>query len=108
RRQVERLLKALLPSLQAGELDAGVAVRGPKGGQFPVVGGVKLKEGAALGQTLRDLAKEALQGAPEAVRSKVHLDVAKVGGATVHRLDVQDQFDAKARKVFGDNPLFVA
>src|SRR5262249_34905367 len=44
--------------------------------------------------------------APE--KALIHLDAEKVGDVNIHRIDAQSKYDAEAKKVFGDNPLYVA
>jgi hypothetical protein len=105
RMQQELIYKALSPTLKAGELDAAVSVRGPKENKhYTVVAGVKLKEGKAVEETFRDLLKDV----PRAERDKIKLDAETTGSAKIHRLDVQEAYDADARQRLGDNPVYVA
>src|SRR5262249_50818898 len=104
RRQAEAFLKALTPTLKSGEIDAAVSLRGPQNDHYGVIIGVKLKEGDRLDQTLRDL----LRDLPPNDRAKIKFDAETAGGVKVHRIDVQQSLDAKARQAVGDNPLYVA
>src|SRR5439155_12819837 len=45
---------------------------------------------------------------PEGDRAKVKFDVEKVGGTAIHSLDIGAGLDAKAQKLFGDGPVYVA
>src|SRR5262249_50903753 len=38
----------------------------------------------------------------------IHLDAETAGGVKVHRLDAQKQFDEKSKKLYGDNPAYLA
>jgi hypothetical protein len=105
RMQHELIYKALSPTIQAGELDAAVSLRGPSAGkQYALVAGLKLKDGKAVEDAFRDLVKDV----PRADRDKVQLDAETAKGVKIHRLLVQQAFDANTRRIFGDNPVYVA
>jgi hypothetical protein len=99
-------IKGLEPSLKAGEFDGCVVLQPPSGlGKYhTTVVGVKLKDGAALEKAARDL----VQVLPPDAQGLIHLDAEKVGGIAVHRLDAQKQYDEKTRKLYGDNPAYLA
>jgi hypothetical protein len=99
REQGEKLLKALLPTFKAGELDVGVSIRGPAADKtYTVVGGMKVKDGEGINKAVRDL----VAGLPEDKRKEVHFDAAKAGSVAIHKVDVSDP-DAKTRDAFGPN-----
>jgi hypothetical protein len=106
REQGEKLIKALLPSLKAGELDAGFVIRGPASDHtYTLVGGIKIKDGEDLEKTVRQL----IDGLPEKDRNKVHFDAAKTGEVAIHRLDVADSIDEQGKKLLGPQAeLYVA
>ncbi len=105
RQQAARLLEALAPTFQSGEVDFALSLRGPsKAKRYTVVAGLRVEEGEKLHQTLRDLLKEI----PEGERDRVKLDVEKIAGAAIHALDLGKEFDARGRALFGDGPLYVA
>lgn len=109
RKQAERLLQALAPSIKAGELDGAFSFIGPGDSKhYTLVAAVKLRQGAQLGKTLRELAEDMLKGIPPAERAKVNLDAESAGTVKIHRLDFQATYDAKAKAVFGANPLYFA
>ncbi len=109
RKQAQALLEAAMPTLKAAELDAGLLVGGPgTGGHFHALVGVKLREGERLGQTIREIANTLLPLVPDAERDKIKLDAETAGGIKIHRIDAQSHFDEKARKIFGDHPVYVA
>jgi hypothetical protein len=99
-------IKGLEPSLKAGEFDGCVVLQPPSGaGKFhTTIVGVKLKDGAALEKAVRNL----VPVLPPDVQALVHLDAETVGGVKVHRLDAQKQYDEKTKKVYGDNPAYLA
>jgi hypothetical protein len=117
RKRAEGLLKVLVPTLKAGEIDA--AFNFTKAGAskvYNLVAAVKLKNGGELGKTVRDLAAELLKEVPAAEAAKVKLDADSVEGVKIHRIDVrpsspaaQAKFDEKLKRVFGADPkLYVA
>jgi len=109
RTQAEDLLKVLLPSLKAGELDAAFNFsRSGPDKLYNLVAAVKLKNGDELGKTIRDMAAELLKEIAPAEAAKIKLDADRAQGVAIHRIDVQGKFDDKAKAVFGANPLYVA
>jgi hypothetical protein len=101
----EKLLKALEPTLKTGEADLVFVARGPAGDHtFAFTGGLKLKDGMEVERALREMVKDL----PAEQQALVKWDAETVEGVKVHRLDLQKTYDAKARKVFGDNPVYVA
>jgi hypothetical protein len=98
REQGEKLAQALLPTLKSGELDLGAVLRGPSADKtYTLVGGLKVKDGAALDKAVRQL----VEAQPEDKRKSVHFDAAKVGEVSVHRIDVSGILDADGKKAFG-------
>jgi hypothetical protein len=106
KRQVaEKLYNAILPTLKAGELDAAVELRGPtENKHYAAIAALKLKDGRKLDKVLRDLREQV----PQPERDKIKLDAESAGSVKIHRLDVQQQFDEQAKKLFGDNPIYIA
>jgi hypothetical protein len=101
----KKLLKALEPTIKAGELDVGVALRGPSESKhYTVIVGVKVKDGQAIESAVH----EVLQGLPESEREKVKLNAETAGDIKIHRIDGQKDFDEQHRQIFGDNPFFAA
>lgn len=101
----EQLLNAIKPSLKAGELDGLVQLSGPSsGGNYDLVAALKIKEGAKVAAALRTVAN----ALPAAEKALIHLDAEKAGTVSIHRLDAQSKYDAQAKALFGDNPVYVA
>ena len=101
----ERFLKALAPTLKAGELDAALVIRGPTQGQlYTIVVGVKVKEGEGIDGAVRDLVKII----PPRDRERIKLDADTAGSVKVHRVEAQASYNEDARKTVGDNPLYLA
>jgi hypothetical protein len=99
------LLKAINPTLKSALLDAGFDLRGPNpsSGLYTAVGGVKVKNGENLDKTFRQLVNEL----PEKDRKTVTFDVDKADKVSIHKI-VPDQLDKDSRRLFGDNPLYLA
>jgi hypothetical protein len=103
--QLEKVLKVISPTLKAGELDAGVSMRGPsKDGHYTIVGGIKVKDGASIDKALR----EAIKDIPAKERDQIKLDAESQGNVKIHRVDAHKDFDAEAKRLFGENPIYVA
>lgn len=101
----EKFLKVLTPTLKSGELDAAVTMRGPdKGDKYSMVFGVKIKDGAAIDKTFRDITK----GLKKEEQERIHFDAEKIGTVSVHKLDVAKDVDKKMKELFGDGPLYLA
>lgn len=98
-----KLFKVLAPTWKAGQLDFAFGLRGPKDKQYTAVIGLKLKDGKAVDQALRDLVK----GLPEGDQAKIEFDADKSGDIAIHRIKVTDA-DEKTRNVLGDQPLYAA
>jgi hypothetical protein len=104
--KAEPLLKALLPTVKAGELDVGVALIGPdKNDKYTAVAGLKLSEGKKLEGAIKEAVKKEL---PPEVSGMVQLDAEKLdGGASLHVVKLADQLDADAQKVFGKSDVYL-
>jgi hypothetical protein len=101
----EKFARAIEPTLKAAELDAALDIRGPSAQNlYTVVAGLKVKDGAALEKTLRELFKEL----PAEQKAIIKLDAEQVGSVKIHRLDVQTFYDDEAKKSFGNNPAYLA
>jgi hypothetical protein len=101
----EKLLHVLAPSIKAGEIDAAVDVRGPSPKKhYTLVGGIKLKNGAEVEKTL----KEIITGLPDQVRDMVKFDADKAGETAIHKVDFEHFMDDNARSIFGNGDLYVA
>jgi hypothetical protein len=103
---LEKFLDAVKPTAKAGELDAGMDIRGPgPGGHYTVVAGVKVRKGLALEKVL----KEALKKVPAEARKALEVDFAKEGGVNIHKVTVRPRdLDKGAREVLGEGPMFFA
>ncbi|HEV8063128.1 MAG TPA: hypothetical protein VGP68_24820 [Gemmataceae bacterium] len=99
----EKVKKALEPTIKAKSVDVGLDWRGPSAsGHYTLVAGVKVVDG----DKVESLVKELLNEAPEKERAMIKLDASSIGEYKVHRLDVASTFDANARKILGDNPIY--
>lgn len=109
RKQAEKLMNALAPTLKSGDIDGGVAFLGPNpDGQLAVVAAMKLTDGNGLGNVVKELLGELVQQLPIQEQGRVKLDFETVEGSKIHRFDFGQFYDAKARKIFGEAPIYVA
>jgi hypothetical protein len=105
RQQSEKLLAALAPTFKTGELDAAFTMRkATKGDQYTVVTAMKVKDAGTLEKTLRDIIKDL----PESERAKIKLDASTAGAVKIHRIEADKDLNPETRKLFGDNPSFLA
>ncbi len=94
------LLKALEPTLKSAELDVAADLRGPgDNGRYSAVAAMKVKDGAAVEKTIRQL----IGGLPADQRKAVVFDVEKAGSVGIHRI-TPDKIDEQTKQLFGDNP----
>jgi hypothetical protein len=102
----EKLLKAIAPTVKAGEADALASLRGPnKAGLYTLVLAAKVKDGKDLEKAVRDVVTKAT---PESERDRIKFDAEKEGDVSIHRVTLKGALNKKARATFGDSPLYVA
>lgn len=102
---LEPLVKALVPTLKAGDLDIGVAVSGPdKNNHLSGVLVAKVVEGKKIETAIKDLVEKI----PEPVKSAIQIDADSEGTHKIHVLKIKDHLDDKARKVIGESDLYLA
>lgn len=102
---LEKLAKAIVPTLKSGNIDAGLSVNGPNAdGKYTAVAGLKVKDGGAIEKTV----KEILVQLPPDVGDKIKLDSAKAGSVNIHRVEEDKNADPEAKKVLGDLGFYVA
>jgi hypothetical protein len=103
--QIERTalttaFEAFMPTLKAAELDWTFNLLGPgSDGLYTFTGGVKVRDGARLEKIFRETP-------PKDPTTDIRLDVEKVGPVGIHGVTVR--MDDAARRVFGDNPVYLA
>lgn len=102
--KAEPLIKALLPTVKAGDLDLGVAMVGPdKDDKFTIVGGLKVVDGKKIEEAVKEIVKKDL---PPEISALFMMDAEKLsGGAMLHTVKLSDIIDEKGQKVVGKNDL---
>jgi hypothetical protein len=101
---MKKAAESLMPTLKAGEIDAGFSMRGPdKDGHFTGVGGLKLKEGKGIEAFLRDVIKQV----PEKDKAKITVDAASAGDVKIHKVTADDMGE-DAKKIFGSDAIYFA
>jgi hypothetical protein len=105
--KAEPLIKALLPTVKAGELDLGVALAGPdKNDKFTLIAAVKVVDGKKLEDVIKDTVKKEL---PPEASDLFKLDEESLpGGGKLHRVVLADKLDENGQKVFGKSDLYLA
>lgn len=104
--KAEPLIKAVLPTVKAGELDLGISMVGPdQSDRYTLIAGLKVVEGKKIEDAVRDIVKKEL---PPEISALIQLDAEKLdGGATLHTVKTSDFIDEKTEKVVGKNDLHV-
>jgi hypothetical protein len=101
----EKFLKLIGPTIKSGEVDVGGSLRGPNAnGLFVGVLALKVKDGMALEQAIRDLYKEA--SAED--KKDVELDFDKSKSVNIHRVKPGKDYSDDAKKALGENPVYFA
>lgn len=99
----KEMLGAIMPTLQAAEMDMGIALSpSKKEGVYNAAMGFRVKDGAKLEEALRSAVKEFADKA----KGKIKLDTATYAGVKVHQFTAGE--DAKSREMLGDGPAFLA
>ena len=95
------ILKGVMPTLKAAELDMALDVRGPSDKElYTIVGGVKIKDGANLEKNFRQTAARY----PKAIQ----LDAEKAAQVNIHRINPDKDLQPGALKTVGENPVYIA
>ena len=103
--KAEPLIKALLPTVKAGELDLGIAFMGPdKDEKYTFLAGLKVVDGKKLETVIKDTVKKEL---PPEYSGLVQFDAEKLsGGATLHKVKIAEHIDEKGEKLLGKSDLY--
>jgi hypothetical protein len=102
REAAEAVVKALLPTIKAGELDAGFDLRGPgEKDLYTLVMGLKVKEGGDIEKLVRN----AIKSLPEKEQEKIKFDEEKAGDIGIHQfIPDSGMADENSKRMFGENP----
>jgi hypothetical protein len=105
----QALLKALLekiaPTLKSGKIDAAMSIRGPnKNNQYDLLVGTRVEKGKAI----EAFVKDAVKNLPENEKKIFNIDVAKVGPANIHEIQLGENADEEFRKMFGTSNAYLA
>ncbi len=95
---IDEAFKGLIRTVNDGEFDITVAVRGPDAnGFFTVVGAVAFEDPSGLEKEIRGLIKTEL---PPMFADMIALDVAKVGKTSIHQVKLGGFLPPEVAKVF--------
>jgi hypothetical protein len=101
REVLNTLLKGIMPTLKAAELDTAIDLQGPSDkGVYTLVGGIKIKDSANLEKSFRKTATQ--------FPKQVNLDAEKADDIAIHRINPDKDLKPSARRTLGENPIFVA
>ena len=99
------MFESMMPTLKAGKLDMGMAFIPSKGDDhLSMLLGVRVAEGAKVEELVRKLA--AVPTKPD--DDKVTLDVGKLGGISLHKVEPGPNGDKDAQELLGKGPGFFA
>jgi len=103
RAEGERFLRALEPTIAAGEVDAALMLRSlGEGKPIATVVGLKVAKGLELEKVIREMTR----ALPEEKRRLFQFDVGKIGEANIHSMAGQRLLPPEAEQVFGPNPFY--
>jgi hypothetical protein len=99
------MFESMMPTLKAGKLDMGMAFIPSKGDDhLSMLLGLRVEEGAKVEELVRKLA--AVPTKPD--DDKVTLDVGKLGGIALHKVEPGPNGDKDAQELLGKGPGFFA
>ncbi|MBJ7304082.1 MAG: hypothetical protein JHD26_06520 [Gemmataceae bacterium] len=99
---MEKMAKALAPTLELGTMDAVMEVRKTSNGKFAFLTAMKIAEGKKIEEVIKLLYKDL----PDSEKKKLSLDFAKAGYTNVHKVDILVQ--PADVKNFGSEPGYLA
>lgn len=99
---MEKMAKALTPTLELGIMDAVMEVRKTSNGKFAFLTAMKIAEGKKIEEVIKLLYKDL----PDSEKKKLSLDFAKAGDTNVHKVDILIQ--PTDVKNFGSEPGYLA
>jgi len=104
--KAEPLIKALLPTVKAGNLDLGIAMIGPdKSDKFTLLAGVKVVDGKKIEEAVKETVKKEL---PPEIADLFKLDAEKLSdGSMMHTVKLADFIDEKTEKIVGKSDLHI-
>ena len=98
-------LEKIAPTLKAGKIDIAMSMHGPnKDGHYTIVMGVRVEDGLGIESFVRD----AIKNLPENERKNVKVDMAKVGSANIHEINLGDSMDSEMKNLIGKPEAYLA
>jgi hypothetical protein len=101
---VDELLKGAIRTVKTGEFDIAVVMRGPdKNGVFTAVGAIAFEDPSGVEKEAKKLIEAS---APQDFRDALKWDAEKVGGVSIHTLDISKMPGGGGREIkqlFGEN-----
>ncbi|MCE9562778.1 MAG: hypothetical protein K8U57_12095 [Planctomycetes bacterium] len=101
---IDETFKGLVRTVNDGEFDVALSLRGPdKNGLYTVVGAVAFEDPSGVEKELRVLYKNELD--PK-FKAFFNLDIAQVGKTNIHQAKIGPLLPPEIQKVFGDEASF--
>jgi hypothetical protein len=101
REVLNTVLKGIMPTLQAAELDTAIDLRGPNDkGLYTLVAGIKIKEGTKMERSFLKVAAR--------FPKLVQLDAEKADQINIHRINPDKDFKSGTRRTLGNHPVYIA
>ncbi|MGF1579531.1 MAG: hypothetical protein ACFCD0_09225 [Gemmataceae bacterium] len=104
RELIEQFIAGLSPTLKSSVVDGAVSAVTEKDGTLSGVAAIRLVDAKKLEKAIKELHKFI----PDVEAKKFNLDFDKVGKANIHQINAQDDYDAQARRILGNFPIYIA
>ena len=102
---IDPLVKSLVPTFKAGDLDAGVVLLGPDAeNKYTAVVAAKIVKGKDVEKSV----KEVLKSVPAEISQVFDLDADTAGEHKLHAVRVKGFLDDNAKKLFGESDIWLA
>ena len=87
KQQADAFFAALAPTLKTGDFDGAFVVT-ENAKIITAVAAVKVKDGAAVEKSVRDLVSASAKNLPPNVKDKIKLDMDAIGGVKIHKVEL--------------------
>jgi hypothetical protein len=109
KQQAGAFFAALAPTLKTGDFDGAYVVT-ENGKKLTAVTAIKVKDGAVVEKSVRDLVDASSKGLPPNLQDKIKLDMDAVGGVKIHKVEL-GAFDPNVKmfeQFLGESNLYLA
>jgi hypothetical protein len=103
--QAKSVFQSLVPTVESGEFDAAVTLRGPVDNKYTFLVGLKIKEGKKVEAAVRKM----VAALPKEKKNAVTMDAETINGVHVHRyVSADDAVNEMEKSIFGSCVVFFA